>query len=312
MTKSKILGTLIGCAIGDALGLPIEGLSANSIEKDYGKITDYLEPSLHKRYENLSKGSVSDDTDLTLAVLNALMQDGLNMDCIAEWHIKAFNTSEAGYGYTTRTAIKNLINGLSWKYSGLAGCGNGVAMKIAPLAIYSSLKKINCQDFIVNFSSMTHTTSIALSSAYAHFHAVKYCFEHNIKNFDTQEFINVIYTNSLLGKDYFLDTFKDDICERLKEIDTEEDLIVKFGKGDYYVYNSLPFSYAFFLRNYKSIECLYEVVSNGGDTDSNGSIVGTLLGALHGLNVFPDHLVEGLLFKEKIMELGNLFYEKIQ
>ena len=93
---------------------------------------------------------------------------------------------------------------------------------------------------------------------------------------------------------------------------TTEEITNLFGEGTSYVYNSLPFSYAFFLRNPHSIETLYEVGNAGGDTDtnaSNASIVGGLLGALNGASIFPQHLIDGLWQKDRILATANKFYE---
>ncbi|MBI2633668.1 MAG: ADP-ribosylglycohydrolase family protein [Parcubacteria group bacterium] len=49
------------------------------------------------------------------------------------------------------------------------------------------------------------------------------------------------------------------------------------------------------------------MVNAGGDTDTNGSIVGSLLGALKGVSVFPKHLIDGLWQKEKILDTANRF-----
>mgnify|MGYP001607376832 FL=1 len=88
---------------------------------------------------------------------------------------------------------------------------------------------------------------------------------------------------------------------------TNQEIIDTFGGGTCYVYNSLPFTYAFFFRNPTSIETLYDVVNSGGDTDTNGSMCGALLGALNGTAIFPQHLVDGLVGKEKILDVAERF-----
>lgn len=66
--KNKIRGSLIGGAIGDALGYPIEFLSLSSIRKKYGEkgITEFsLSPK--------GKALISDDTQMTLFTANGLL-----------------------------------------------------------------------------------------------------------------------------------------------------------------------------------------------------------------------------------------------
>lgn len=66
------------------------------------------------------------------------------------------------------------------------------------------------------------------------------------------------------------------------------------------------------MRNPNSIESLYDCVSAGGDTDTNGSMLASLLGALHGQSIFPKHLVDGLKNKDEILDLADQFYEKFR
>ena len=67
----------------------------------------------------------------------------------------------------------------------------------------------------------------------------------------------------------------------------------------------------FFVRNPLSIDALFDVVSAGGDTDTNGSMIGALLGALHGTAILPAHLVDGLQDREAIIEVADQFFEKL-
>lgn len=100
--------------------------------------------------------------------------------------------------------------------------------------------------------------------------------------------------------------------EERKFLMSDKGIISEFGQGSAYVYNSLPFSYAFFLRNQDSIETLYDVVSAGGDTDTNGSIVGSMLGAKNGVKIFPEHLINGLWRKDEILKTANDFCDKFE
>ncbi len=65
----------------------------------------------------------------------------------------------------------------------------------------------------------------------------------------------------------------------------------------------------FFVRNPLSIDALFDVVSAGHDADTNGSMIGALLGALHGTAIFPPHLVGGLRDREAVIEIADKFFE---
>lgn len=78
-----------------------------------------------------------------------------------------------------------------------------------------------------------------------------------------------------------------------------------FGANGFHAADSLPTTWAFFFQNPQSIEALYNVVNAGGDSDSNGAMVGALLGALNGLDIFPQHLIDGLWQRERIIETAE-------
>jgi ADP-ribosylglycohydrolase len=57
-----------------------------------------------------------------------------------------------------------------------------------------------------------------------------------------------------------------------------------------------------------------DVIRSGGDTDSNGAIVGNLIGAYHGFELFeePENrwALDGLRCREELEELVNRFCDQ--
>ena len=88
-----------------------------------------------------------------------------------------------------------------------------------------------------------------------------------------------------------------------------------FGGGTSYAYNSFGLSYALFARseyiadNPNPFNAVFDAVNAGGDTDYNASIVGSLVGALHGMSVIPHELVMGVEKTEMIRERTEKFFE---
>lgn len=311
MNRDKIQGMFFGIAIGDALGMPVEMKSAAYIREKYGRIETYQDPGDHKYFKGWKPGSWTDDTALTLAVADALVEAGrLDMNTQVKTHVQSIE-EERGWGASTREAILRLKNGVHWSESGKTdipgrGVGNGVAMKVAPLG---ALK--NCWEIedIVHLTKMTHDTGMAVSSALAHIAAIHICLKESEL---PKDFVDQVVRFSAAGR--LFPSFgepKDDLTKRLLLLKKHEeytpDRIVEEFKGGSYVFESLPFSYMFFIKNPLSIDCLYDVISTGGDTDSNGSIVGGLLGALHGVKIFPQPLIDGLLERDRIEIAINRF-----
>lgn len=327
--KDKIRGNFLGVAIGDALGKPVEMWKAEKIVEKFGRIDKYEDPSNHKYFDGEPKGTTTDDWQLTKAVARAMIDTGkFDLDQIAVEHTKEFAISVRGWGGSTREAIARIAQGTHWKKASITdkenrGVGNGVCMKASPAGLFMALTNPKCDNppwdehvqNIVNMGIMTHRTSIAITSGLTHAFATFKCFTTSPDEFDKTSFHKTLLSAAILGRQYLPDTIKDDLHTRFEKLENDlatEEIIAEFGGGTCYVYDSLPFTYAFFLRNHKTIESLYDCVSAGGDADSNGSMIAGLLGALHGTKIFPEHLVEGLQEKDEVLKLADEFYERFK
>lgn len=348
MKRNQVLGIAYGTAIGDALGMPFETMSAEQIGTKVGRVNRYHRPDGHKWFDGRSAGTVTDDTISMLAILESLtVAHHFDLEHMARTHVRRYQHSAGkGWGKTTKVALGRLANGVSFRESGIPddvarGTGNGVAMKIAILApfFYGLYRNIMLpsqfaagietrRDLVktLQLAFMTHATPLGASQALAQVSAAWYClsfpkpdqfngtsFRRDVANYarlseDIGEYL-------LLDRGFPLYLLHDNLSARIAQISMRklkpDQIIALFGAGSCYANHSLPFSYAFFLRNPFSIETLYDVVSAGGDTDSNGAIVGALLGALNGASIFPDHLVQGLdpAVRAEIDELVDRFCE---
>lgn len=332
----------LGIAIGDGLGVPVETMQPDEISDKFGRITTYIRNGEHKWYKDFAIGQWSDDTQLSLAIAESEIQKRcVNVNDIAMRHIKAMGECSIGWGRSTKDSIACFKNGEHWSNTGNPnGAGNGVAMKVAPigalmLADALSLSKKKSLYFseycdaarrkifpkIVDLSIMTHKSSIAIASGLAQADATFTCLNPDIeRNFEDQ-FLNNVLECCWIGERINVgDTITDRLSERIEKIIytrphknmTVNEIAKLFGDATCYVYNSLPFCYAAFLKNPRSIETLYDVVNAGGDTDTNGSIVGALLGALNGTKIFPKHLIDGMWRREYVLDVANRFCKKFE
>ncbi len=328
MTKNKIKGMFLGVALGDILGIPVEGFSTEKIEKIYGSITSIIPPSGHQKWlRNHKQGTWSDDSQLTIAVAEAMIDSNgfedqsAAMDAQAKRHVEALRATVAGWGRTTTEAVRKLANGEHWSTSGIvteavrklangehwstsgivdakrkgSGLGNGVAMKIGPVGAYAAIDDDHygaAVDFTMKLSQMTHGTSISASTGLAMMAAVAFCLKYEPKEFDESLFISDVVGAANLGKLVLPETIVDDVVARLEQLEDKQlfnrDKIITEWKGGCYCYDSIPFTLMFFIKNPHSVDTLFTICNAGGDTDSNCSMAGALLGALHGPEIFGD------------------------
>ena len=142
MNADKIRACYWGIALGDAFGMPVEFKKIEDIWITYG-MDGILE--LDDRAE------WTDDTEMTIAVTNALIRLGTpddimnKMDMIpiilAEEFIKWYDNPGIAPGLTCTSSVKKLIqHGPSyWNKSGDNGSrGCGAVMRVAPVGLWFS------------------------------------------------------------------------------------------------------------------------------------------------------------------------------
>lgn len=325
--RDRITGMFLGVAIGDALYMPTEIFGPKKIREVFGgRVTTYFDaPPHHPFQKDLKAGMWTDDTQLTLVMAEAIIAKGrIDFLEIARQHVIALQESVNGWGGTTRQAVENLRGGAHFMTSGIeGGSGNGVSMKIAPMGAYYAARNLDIRSddavqSIADVACMTHLSRLGVESGLAHCGAIHYCLTTTPSSFSLEKFIEStqIYFDHDLRSD--VDMNHPSVQERiltlrnisLADLDTEM-IRTLFGNGRGYVYDSLPFSYAFFLKNPFHIDALYDVGNAGGDTDTNASMVGGLLGALNGPGIFPNHLVRGLYRKEHILDVARRFCDTL-
>lgn len=162
-------GAMSGLAAGDALGRPVEGMSAEMIRKTYGSVSDFV---------NMTPGG-SDDTEYALLTASALLRYGVGItaDDFADFWLEKVCSqtgSFAGAGFSEMNAIANLRNGLRPPQSGQHNhaWSDGLAMRVAPIGIvaagdYELAKKITIADGLVSHSGEGIHSGVVIAVAIA-------------------------------------------------------------------------------------------------------------------------------------------------
>lgn len=105
----RVHGCLLAAACGDALGAPVETMSAKQIfDATNGRgVTEYIAPLQTRITETMSlpAGSTTDDTQLTLSVADSLIRSG-------RFNLKdqGYSLVEARFGTTDPTKLKRYLN----------------------------------------------------------------------------------------------------------------------------------------------------------------------------------------------------------
>lgn len=288
-------------AYGDAAGLPVETKSHQQIAAKYGVIDGLIASRENPFYMGeFTPGTWSDDTQLSMAVTRALVRAGrFDMRAIADEHVAEYNQTpqivresgqvvKRGWGGSTTRAVERYMAGVPVAECGEpAGAGNGVIMKLAPLAywlITHSTADDQAYRQLDAFTAFTHGSFEARVATRVHYDMLLYL---ATEAYDTREFGALPYT-SALWHEAQLDKHSNDVSHTLRylmaddEQSTERILHHTDGKG-FYVPETLAMAYgAFMLHDGDFTRSVYEAVNLGGDTDSTASIVAAMSLFRHG------------------------------
>lgn len=336
LIRDKAIGSLLGVAIGDAMGLPLECRSPAIIREMFGYVDTYV-TNKHSKWPNIARratGTISDDTQLTLALMDSL-QNGYNLTDIKKAHVEAYEGKwgkRLGWGNTTKAATLHIKNGE--KITCMPnGAGNGPVMKIAPLAIYSVYQTartgygrftntFNASLFTkcYEISQITHGDPRCAVAAYCQCRMLVRALQDEIPEFSRQiatlfiadaEFaeskINV--DEDLLSKrmESFLrkENFEKETSAVSVDICTEQSSFImnSYPLVAYCVSKYLPY------KNFT--HSITQTVNAGADADSNGAMVGAIAGAHLGLDSVPIDLVKGLKQAKTILKQIKTFEQAI-
>lgn len=322
-------GCLIGGALGDALGWPVEFLLDVEIKEKYGAkgITDFV-------IGEKGKVEITDDTQMTLftaeGLLSALVR-GEESDIISyiydkylAWLYTQGETVKGQYlskcwlidkeelykkqapGLTCIESLKSGIKGTIKKpINHSKGCGG--VMRVAPIGLMFEGKKafqIACE-----CAAITHGHPSGYISA-----GIFACIiAEIILGIDIKESVNIALN---IAKDYegheeCIAVIKKAINLVESNVNTNE-AINQIGEGwvgeealAIAIYCSLKYKYDFW-------EALMVAVNHDGDSDSTGAITGSILGAFLGIDKISKICIEKLELLEVVTEIADKMYEYIK
>lgn len=315
----RVCGAILGTAIGDALGMPAEGLSPEDIKKFYGKITRLVEPVCENSYHKLHKGQWTDDTQLMLAILESIVDKKvIDYDNIAKRHVEALLHSR-GWGKATTKAVTRIRDGVPWWNSAEEdAAGNGPPMKIAPIGVLYGLEVIDKAELfsvVTNISRMTHNDPRAIASVMIQAWLIgkallggKKLLIHSLQHLISNECWHYEMSFGITDKPLFLKFAGEDFNIVEASHLSSDRIRCKFGTGAF-VNRSMPFTYSMLLKYIDDpSKCLTEIVNQGGDCDTNAAMAGSLLGAIYGYNAFDYYFTYCLEKRDEIIKLAEQMY----
>jgi poly(ADP-ribose) glycohydrolase ARH3 len=279
----QFTGCLLGQAVGDAVGAPYEGLSADNIYWGFGAPDELLKNSSG---EDLF---YTDDTQMMIGVAETLAEHGrideaaLCNAFVANYH------PDRGYGRGARLVLEAMATGGPWQeiarttFPG-GSLGNGAAMRVAPVGLlyHDDLDRV--------------MEEARLSALPTHVHPV---------GIEGAQLLAVAVALALRGPPLDRRGFYAELASRARTEEFTWHLSVAAGlrRGDTVsvlgssleAHRSVVTAMACFVQAPRSYEdAVARAISLGDDTDTVAAMAGALSGAHLGLSAVPGHLIEKL------------------
>lgn len=292
--QERFRGMILGIAVGDALGAPVEMKSTRRIRKMFkGPIKD-----LHPCRGQKEAGWTTDDTALSVCMAESLAEHGsYDPENAFSYYLHWFFLDGKGMGSNTKFVFKSADEGMdprlaaelfSYLRPGRA-VSNGGLMRTAPLGAFYHTDPVQMEQASRIDASMTHYDSLSAEACVAY---------------------NFILKDLLEGKEPSFQSDVPVVEASLKASKSVARDLITNGRGMVLV--SLAGA-AWAAREAKDLEHgIIEVVNWGGDADSNAAIAGGLLGAKFGPDSIPKRWLDKLQEREYFVELADRLFQAHQ
>jgi len=306
--QERLVGCLLGTAVGDALGLPAEGIGPARIARLWRG------PWRHRLV--FGRGMVSDDTEHSFFVTQAMLahpNDAKGFAGNLAWRLRFWLLGlPAGTGLATARAIFKLWVAFPPSRSGVFSAGNGPAMRVAPIGVRYWDEPETMNAFVEASTRLTHTDPKALLGSLVVARLAGWASRRAIdQNFDFEEAIKLLKVDRRIlenprNRPSSIDNALNDWSEIVQEIreahakeESVEDFCGRLGLSSGvsgYIYHSVPVAIYAWMRHYGDYQKTHvSVIERGGDTDTVGAIAGALAGASVGESGIPAEWIDNII-----------------
>ncbi len=268
MTRgNRFSGLILGTAVGDALGLPFEGLGRRRIAR--------LHEGRWRHRFLFGRGFVSDDTNHTLLVALSLIaapRARERFEAILARRLRWWLVGlPLGAGRATYLSILRLWLGFPPSRSGIHSAGNGPAMRSAAIGAFFADDRVALDDYVEASTRITHTDPRALVGARAVALVAAL-----IVATDCDRRPEIDALDAALRPAGEGDAAWSELCDQIRRAATDRlsvaDFAGRLGLGDGvsgFIYHTVPVAIYAWHAHWGDFEATpAEVLEAGGDTDT--------------------------------------------
>jgi ADP-ribosyl-[dinitrogen reductase] hydrolase len=259
--QDRALGAYLGLAVGDALGATVEFMTSGEIQQRYGE---------HNRlvgggWLNLRPGQVTDDTEMCLALGDALVAEGtFQVEAVCKAFAAWLKGGPVDVGNTVRRGIRRyIVNGTLEAPPDEWDAGNGALMRNLPVALATLGRPEALESWSVGQAHITHNHPLSDAATVAFGRLVHALFKG--EGYPGARGV----THQLVAQ------------HRMFRFDRYN------GLSSAYVVDTVRTVLHHFYRSDSFYRCVTDTVNQGGDADTTGALAGMLAGAHYGAADIP-------------------------
>ena len=315
---SRVEGMMLGLAVGDALGATSEGMSTSGRRAMYGEIRDYLSNFFA---DERAVGVPTDDTQLAYWTIESLLEEsGLAPEKLAQ---RFAERRIFGIGMTVRGFLGNLKSGRPWYEAGPGSAGNGALMRIAPVLIphvRNPSRELWADAALC--AMMTHNDAASTSTCVAWVSILWQLL--SLEEAPAAEWWLNAYlesardiegSTSYSPRSPHVGDYRGSLCDFVEHNITEAALKTLSAQeacdtwySGAYLLETVPSVLYILMRHSSDPEqAIIRAVNDTRDNDTCAAIVGSAVGALHGVDAIPARWRSGLLGRTCDNDDGRVF-----
>ncbi len=264
--RNRARAAFIGMAIGDALGATVEFMTASEIAAKYGIFRDIVGGG----WLRLKPGQVTDDTEMALCIARAIVKkQGWSLEAVADNFAAWLKSRPVDCGDTCRKGIRAyLIHGRLESPPNEWDAGNGAAMRLLPVALFSLPDGELLKKYVIEQAHITHNNPVSDAACLC---------------------LGQLLHLALCGAEKSrLRRHVDSFVARFPTFHFEP----YRGLATGYIVDTMQTVFHWFFRGKNFEECLVGTVNQGADADTTGAICGMLAGAYYGLENIPQRWIK--------------------
>ena len=287
--RDRYRGCLLGLAVGDALGAPLEFLERDEIERQFGVLREMIGGG----WLETAPGEWTDDTQMAFAIAKSIVRIGaIEPSDVATLFVEWFESKPKDVGNTTTRSLRHLASGVPWNEAGSrtlkefggSAPSNGSLMRSAPIALANRADEEALIRHSIDVSRITHADPLACWSCVA-----------------LNQGIAALLSESGDAIRSAAAVPQDEVMRAVMRSSVERGEVRSGG----FVLETLQSAFWAFRHHDGFEDVVVAAVNLGGDADTVGAVAGALAGARYGASAIPVRWLNVLHQRDKLIDLAD-------